>query len=98
MFDLSFSPEFFLAEGEPYDRSDYAVNEDGKPTSVWSAVCMMDDQDWNDLAKNIFDCHPHYLTPETVLDMVRETNACRDLRSPIEVYIDPDHYYSVLVY
>jgi hypothetical protein len=26
-FELSFAPEFFLAEGEPCDRSDLALNK-----------------------------------------------------------------------
>jgi hypothetical protein len=33
-----------------------------------------------------------------VMDRIVETNTCRDLRSPVEVYIDDEGYHSVRVY
>jgi hypothetical protein len=33
-----------------------------------------------------------------VLEKVRETDLCDDLRSPVTVYIDADQWYSVTIY
>lgn len=103
-YELSFSPEFFLGEGEPYDRSDLCVNRKGKPTSVWSAIAMMaqeEPQNWKNMAKEVFDLpqkDAHLLMAEAVLDKIRETNTCSNLSSPVEVWIDSDGTYTVEVY
>lgn len=97
-FSLTFSPEFFLAEGEPYDRADYAVNSDGKPVSVYSALCMMPADEWESIASDLFGLTHEMLTPEAVLDLIRETDTCTDLTSPVEVWIDAEGDYRVLVY
>ena len=96
-YELSFSEEFFLAEGEPYDRSNDAVNADGKPISVWSAITMMSDDERKALAE-YFEVEPEYLTAETVLDKIRETNTCSNMNSPVEVWVDPEGYHTVMVY
>jgi hypothetical protein len=96
-FGLSFSPEFFFNEGEPYDFSE----KSDRPTSVWQAIISMSDEEWRDIAVDVFgmgDDMIDYLSPETVLDKVRETGTCTDLRSPVEVWIDPDGHYTVSVY
>lgn len=97
-YDLNFSPEFFLAEGEPYDRVDHAVNADNRPISVYSAVTMMDEDEWASLATDVFGCKPEHLTAETVIDKIRETNTCRNLNSPVEVWIDNEGSYVVRVW
>lgn len=102
-FDLQFSEEFFLAEGEPYDRSDLALNADGKPTSVWSAIEQKREENpewWIRLGKEVFDLadNARHLSPEAVLRKIRETNACRSLSSPVRVYIDSERWYYVEVY
>lgn len=97
-FSLSFSPEFFLAEGEPYDRADLAVNAKGKPVSVWSALGMMPEEQWAELAREHYGLEPDMLERETVLDTIRETDTCTDLRVPVEVWIDPEGYYCVKVW
>lgn len=101
-YELSFSPEFFLSEEEPYDRADLAVNSKGEPISVYSALCMMQKNDrnrWADLAREVFALsQPEYLNAETVLEKVQETNTCTNLSSPVEVWIDPEGTYTVLVY
>ena len=50
------------------------------------------------MAREVFSCEPDHLTVETVLEKVRETDTCRDLRSPVEVYVDPEGYHTVRVY
>jgi hypothetical protein len=37
-FSLEFSPEFFFADGEPYDRGDLALNSNGNPVSLYSSI------------------------------------------------------------
>ena len=101
-FALSFSPEFFLAEGEPYDRKDIAVNDKGEPISVYSALCMMYDNEpekWKALARDVYGLAPgKFLDPETVLTTVQETNTCTNLSSPVEVWIDKNGDYRIKVY
>ena len=93
-FDLSFSPEFFIG---PYDFE--AVEFDEKrPTSVWQAIMAMPDEEYAEMAREVFGCEPDFVDADTVLTKIRETNTCRDLRSPVEVYIDPEGYFSVRVY
>lgn len=99
-YSLSFSEEFFLAEGEPYDRSDRAVNSEGKPVSLYSAICMMPDEQWKEIAADLFNLkgEPGLLAPEAVFEMARETGTCSNLNSPVEVWIDSDGEYRVKVY
>lgn len=103
-FDLSFSPEFFLAEGEPYDRDDAALNDDGLPTSVWSAIGHLFDTDqpkWLEMAESVFNLkgeHGKLLMAEAVLDRIQETNTCTSLTSPVEVWIDEKGDFKVKVY
>jgi hypothetical protein len=97
-YSLSFSPEFFFAEGEPYDGGP-EVSE--APISVWNAIESMRQltpEDWADMARELFGVEPEYLTPEAVLEKIQETNTCRNLESPVEVYIDSEGNYSVEVY
>lgn len=100
-FELSFSPEFYFAEGEPYDRSDLALNADGQPYSVYSAICLMAEKrksDWRRLAREVFGCKPEHLTAETVLDKIHETNTCGTISVPVDVWIDPEGYHTVEVH
>ncbi len=97
-YELSFSPEFFFAEGEPYDGG---PEPSDKPISVWHAIesmRLLQSERYRNLARDVFSTEPEWLTPETVLDRVRETNTCRNLNSPVEVYIDVEGYYTLLVY
>ena len=94
-FDLSFSAEFFFAEAEPYDGG-YGVQE--RPWSVWMAIHSMSQEDWTRMAEDVFSVDAKYLTPETVLDKIRETNSCANLNTPVEVYIDEGGWHSIYVY
>ena len=100
-FELQFSHEFFLAEGEPYDRSDLALNADGNPMSIWSAICKMKEDKpelWAAMARDVFECEAECLTEEKVLGRIQRTDTCSNLNSPIEVYVDPYRSYSVKVW
>jgi len=93
-FELSFSPEFFYNEGEPYDVN---VEVSTKPTSVYQAICSMSDKEWRALAKH-YRIKRAYLTPDFIMEKVQETNTCTDIRTPVEVWIDPKGHHTVWVY
>jgi hypothetical protein len=103
-FNLTFGPEFFLAEGEPYDRDDRAVNDDGLPTSVWSAIDHWKEhnpEQWVCMAKKCFDLNKRdseILMGEAVLELIQQTNTCSDIRTPVEVWIDEDGDFKLKVY
>lgn len=95
----SLSPEFFYAEGEPYDRSDWAVNKDGKPISVWTAIHLMSDEDWDNMCKDVFpDIDPEYVDPSSVMEKIEETDTCSNLDTPCRVWIDKEGWHTVEVY
>ena len=91
-FELSFSPEFFTA---PHDHDGVEFDKE-RPVSVVQAIKSMSDKDWASMVKECFNG----VEPGVgeVLDRIVETNTCRDLRSPVEVYIDDEGYHSVSVY
>lgn len=101
-FSLSFSPEFYYAPGEPYDCSNLSLNSQGKPYSLFSAIQVWADEhpeDWAELAREHFALDkPELLMVEGVVQKCRETDTCTDIRVPVEVWIDPEGDYRVLVY
>lgn len=99
-YSLSFSPEFFGLPGELYD-SDYTEEHGDRPYSVIGALRALDEDTWINIAVDVFgmgDDMAEYLTIESVLDKIRETDMCTDLRSPVAVWIDPEGYYTIDVY
>jgi len=95
-FELSFSSEFFFAEGEPE-----TVGSIYRPVSVWAAIHALAEfqpEVWAEIADEVFGVEVEHLTPELVLEKIRETNSCEDLTPPVSVYIDEDGWYSVDVY
>lgn len=95
-YELSFSPEFFIGPHDLDGSIDFESLE--RPTSVYQAILCMSKEAWADLAEEVFDCKPEFLSTEAVLQKIRETNTCRDLRSPVEVCIDEEGFHSVFVY
>lgn len=93
-FSLSFSPEFFIG---PHDLDGVEFDKN-RPTSVYQAIQAMTDEDFEEMAREVFDCDPDFVSTEMVLTKIQETDTCRDLRSPVKVYIDPEGYFSVDVY
>jgi len=101
-YSLSFSSEFFLSEGEPYDRGEYTEQEREYPTSVWMALETMSADEWTFLVGELF---PQWdsgrfgqMPVDAVFSMIEETDACTDLRTPVEVWIDAEGYHTVKVY
>ena len=93
-FDLSFPPEFFIG---PHDLDGVEFNKE-RPVSVYQAIQAMSEEDYATMAREVFDCDPDFVDVDMVLTKIQETNTCRDLRSPVEVYIDDEGYHSVEVY
>jgi hypothetical protein len=96
-FELSFSDEFFY--GEDCDFYDRRPAKTDRPTSVLQALVSMSGRRWMEMAREVFgeDSGEDVGYPE-VMDRIRETNTCSDLRSPVEVWIDEDGWYRVSVY
>ena len=91
-YSLSFSPEFFC-EGDPD-----AIPTSDRPTSVYQAIVSMQSDTWVEMATDVFGVEPDQLDPWTVLEKVRETDACSNLCSPVRVWIDEGGFYGVDVY
>ncbi len=98
-YELSFSPEFFLAEGEPYDRSDLALNSAGKPISLYSALCLaLQDENFRVRASEAFDVRTYHLTATFLLEKAQEVNRCGALYCPVTVWLDPQGWLTVDVW
>lgn len=101
-FECSFSPEFWLAEGEPYDRAGLALNKNGKPISVFSAICKeLNDPEFRTLVCDAFELAQNLrddTIAEFLLDNAQEANTCANLTTPTEVYLDDTCTVSVFVW
>ena len=94
-YALSFGSDFFWNER----RDDVLTrNPTKRPASVEQAVSQLSDETWSRLARDVFHTEPEYLNIETVLQKIEETNTCLNLDPPIEVFIDPDGEFTVLVH
>jgi hypothetical protein len=94
-YPLTFGADFFWNE-----RADSAIprSPEKRPTSVEQALLRLSEGTWERLARDVFQCEPEYLDIETVLRKIDETNTCLNLDSPVEVCIDPDGEFTVLVH
>jgi len=102
-YDLSFSEEFFSGDGEtPTDM----IEPSDRPTSVYQAALSIPEEDALLMAREVFgygyQAAYFWVASESfahdVLTKVRETNTCTDLRSPVEVWIDPEGYHTLRVH
>ena len=101
----SFAPEFWFAEGEPYNRCTLALNAKGKPVSFWSAATMAL-QDPDTLAKIADDVEtalghsiePQHITAELLMDLATACDTVDQLHSPIGVYICDGSFFTIDVY
>jgi hypothetical protein len=91
-YALSFAPDFF------WGNASEVVKPSSRPTSVRQAVLSLQQQTWDALAQQVFGLDGSKLDLETVLAKIAETNTCRNLDPPVEVFIDADGDFSVLVY
>lgn len=95
-YSLSFSDEFFAGPDETEMNPSELRSE--RPTSVYQAIASMNGPEWDNMCRCIFDADPEFVSIETVMAMVRETNTCSDLRSPVRVWIDEEGLCTVRVY
>lgn len=65
---------------------------------LYQAIVSIGKETWRDLARDIFGVAPDGLTADAVLWKAVETDTCDNPVSPVEVWIDPDGYYTVLVH
>lgn len=94
-YELSFAPEFFYGDGDvPFEE----LPASDRPTSVAQALMSLSEATWAALARDVFDVEPQQLDLATVLDHVLTTNTCRNLDPPVEVFLDAEGFYTVLVY
>ena len=93
-YALSFSPDFLRDD----EADGVARTPMERPTSVAQALANLSAKTWSRLAREIFRCEPKFLDIEAVLKKIEETNTCLNLDSPVEVAIDLDGDFSVLVY
>jgi len=103
-YELSMSPEFWFEEGEPYDRSDLAVNSKGQPVSVYSAISLACERESfrNNAHETLqLNCSPDILKHvivDALMHIASETNTSSNLDSPVEVWIDKEGELRVFVY
>lgn len=95
-YELSFAPEFFLAEGEPYDGG---PEHGDRPCSVWGAILLaLGDPVQRAEIAAVVRCLPQFLTPEEVLEQVQKVNTCSNLDTPVRVWIDSEGWLTLAVW
>jgi len=90
MYSLSFSDDFW---GDAYN-----AKRSKRPTTIADALASMSKKDWDRMARDVFGVKGDYLEIDEVMLKIQETNTCSNLNSPVEVWIDEEGYYTVLVY
>lgn len=96
-FELSFSEDFFYGEGYSLDDPPETSEQ---PTSVLQALVSLSTAEQTELREE-FKIPPEASLEALVahlLDLIRETNTCTDLSSPVEVWIDPEGWNTIRVY
>lgn len=100
MFDMSsFDTSIWFDNEEPYGASKLSLDDQGRPTTVWSAIEMArQDGDFMARAAGVFGIEADLITSEMLIEKAQETNSCDQLHSPITVYIDLENNLSVDIY
>lgn len=95
LYGLSFGPDFFW-----HGVQDHALSRllTERPTSVEQAVSQFSEKTCAKLARDVFHCEPEFLTVAAVLEKIEETNTCLNLDSPVEVCVERNGEFTVLVY
>jgi hypothetical protein len=65
---------------------------------VYQAILSLDQKQWAQVARDVFNRNPDDIDVETVLTKVEETNTCSNLDSPVTVFIDEAGWFNVLGY
>lgn len=95
-YELNFTQEFFALSDE---TNGMQYSHDKTPYSVWGALKVMPENEWQCMCIELFPNHPRdHVTIDMVMDMIKETNTCGSLSSPVDVWIDPEGCYTVDVY
>ena len=83
---------------ETFLHNPNTIRPAGRPTSVYQAIVSLNENVWKKIAEEVFATDPERLDPMMVLDEVRRTDTCSNLDSPVQVWIDKQGWYDVLVY
>lgn len=96
-YGLSFSPEFYYGEG--YDYCNLPPQTD-QPKSLLQALVSMPTNEWERYCDEVLRTDPDTdMALVEAMTMARETvNTCSNLTTPVEVWLDPDGFYTVRVY
>ena len=93
-YSHSFSPEFY---GDIYEPDGLT----SRPTTVAQAIVSMKELErnqWDRTAKEVFGVPGEHLLEDEVFEKIIETDTVSNLTSPVEVWIDEDGYYTLLVW
>ena len=93
-YSHSFSPDFYgdiYEPGEPTRR----------PVTVAQAIVSMKELEreyWDRMAEEVFGIPGEHLSEDMVFEMILETDTVSGLTPPVEVWIDEEGYYTLLVW
>ena len=92
-YGLSFTEEFF---GDPHIERGLDAEE---PESVAEALAAVPEEEWGVMCRDLFpDADPEDIGVAEALELVRRTNTCSNLDTPVEVWIDESGYHTVEVW
>lgn len=91
-YGLEFTEEFF---GDPHIERRWDVEE---PESIAEALAAMPEEEWGVMCRDLFPDDPENIGVAEVLEMVRRTNTCSNLDTPVDVWIDENGYHIVRVW
>jgi hypothetical protein len=89
---LHFSGDF-LCQDDPE-----SIGPSERPISLYQANVSIEKETWRNLARHVFRVAPDRLTADAELRKAVETDTCDNPVSPVEVWIDPGGYYTVLLH
>lgn len=86
-----FSSDFF---GDIYENQ---ITD--KPQNIADAIASIHPITRQEIAKELFNMpNDNFLSDEMILEKILITDTVRNINTPVEVYIDTEGYYSILVY
>ncbi len=86
----SFTARFY---GDPYDTT-----PSDRPTTVADALASVTDDEWELISRDVFGCDGEFVGLDSVLERILETDTVSSFQPPVEVWIDDDGDYTVLVH
>lgn len=88
-YSHSFSSDFYDDGGNGTKK---------RPSCVRQALENMPKRYWNNMCRDVFHCKPEFVDVDMVMDKIMETDTVGTLSSPVDVWIDPEGYYTIEVY